>query len=125
MSPNRKANTIPKYLVPQAAPASRPAANNAAAVERSDSSRGCSTVALRAGSRAFVAAALLIGFQVLAAAAAISAAAQQNIARPLSIYAKPKVLFTGPMANNRRPASRPGTPLPRHRKSVVYGKWRR
>src|SRR5690554_564978 len=113
MTPSRKANTTPKYLVPQAAPANRPAAKNAATSERSDRSAGYSTLTPRAKTPALAAAVQPGESLVLAAAAAISAAAQQNIARPLSMYAKPRVLSTGPMANSKRPDNRPGTALPR------------
>src|SRR5690606_19583752 len=51
---------------------------------------------------------------------ATNAAAQQKSAAPLSTYAKPNVLFTGPIMNRESPARRPGSPVPIYRRDAPH-----
>src|SRR5690606_14002311 len=88
-TPSQVLKTTPKYLVPHAAPARRPAS---------------SAVGPKAGRHVSDARTPTIP-------ATASAAAQQYIASPLSTYAKPSVLFTGPIMKSVSAANRPGTPL--------------
>src|SRR5690606_3715410 len=117
-TPSQVLKTTPKYLVPHAAPARRPASSAAATMGSTSAplfptppQALLSVAPLSLSGNTLACCRDVSDARTPTIPATASAAAQQYIASPLSTYAKPSVLFTGPIMKSVSAANRPGTPL--------------